>query len=452
MNTTMASLRWLAHATPAASPRIGPSLRRLAFGLACLALPALAMAAPLLDGGSRGSWTEQKVSADVPGPDNSFGYAVAVEGDVAVVGEPYGAVDGNPEQGLAHVYVREGGTWTQSQVLVADDGAAGDGFGFSVSISGGTILVGAPYATVGANGGQGAAYVFRQSGGSWSQEQKLVTAAGGASNNFGWSVAVSGATAIVSAPVAPVGENALQGNATVFTEDAGSWTEGPTLVAADGTGFATFGSAVAIDGDTIVIGANGVNSYFGAAYVFERSGTDWIQVARLAPDDGTTLEFFGISVAVSGENAIVGAYNQRVGDNNGQGSAYVFTASAGTWTQAQKLVASDGAASARFGLAVDIDGATALVGSYFADVDANVNQGAAYVFRLEGGTWNETDKLVASDGAADENLGNAVALSGDTALVGVLNAEIDGNAGAGAAVFFTAPADDTIFADGFELP
>ena len=451
MNTTMASPRPLAHATPG-SPRMRRSLRRLAFGLACLVAPAFAVAGSPLDAGSRGSWTEQKVSAEVPAPDNSFGYAVAVDGDIAVVGEPYGAVAGNSGQGLAHVYVRAGGTWSETQVLVADDGAAGDGFGFSVSISGGTILVGAPYATVGENGGQGAAYAFEESGGSWSQAQKLVTAAGGASNNFGWSVAVSGATAIVSAPVAPVGENALQGNATVFTGDAGSWTEGPTLVADDGTAFATFGSSVAVDGDTIVVGANGVNSYFGAAYVFERSGTDWNQVARLAPDDGTTLEFFGISVAVSGANAIVGAYNQRVGENNGQGSAYVFTRSEDTWTQAQKLVASDGAASARFGLAVAIDGATALVGSYFADVGANVNQGAAYVFRLEGGTWSETDKLVASDGAADENLGNAVALSGDTALTGVLNAEIDGNAGAGAAYFFTAPVADTIFENGFELP
>lgn len=451
MNTTMASPRQPAHAT-AASPRIRRSLRRLAVGLACFLCAASASAASVPDAGSRGSWSEQKVSADVPAPDNSFGYAVAVDGDIAVVGEPYGAVDGNPEQGLAHVYVRAGGSWTETQVLVADDGAASDGFGFSVSISGDTILVGAPYATVGGNGGQGAAYVFQRSGGSWSQAQKLVTAAGGASNNFGWSVAVSGATAIVSAPVAPVGENALQGNATVFTEDAGSWTEGPTLVAEDGAAFATFGSSVAIDGDTLVVGANGVDSYFGAAYVFERSGTDWNQVARLAPDDGTTLEFFGISVAVSGANAIVGAYNQRVGDNNGQGSAYVFTASGGTWTQAQKLVASDGAASARFGLAVAIDGATALVGSYFADVDANVNQGAAYVFRLDGDTWSETDKLVASDGAADDNLGNAVALSGDTALAGVLNAAIDGNPGAGAAYFFTAPVADTIFENGFELP
>ncbi|HEY0230729.1 MAG TPA: FG-GAP repeat protein, partial [Dokdonella sp.] len=331
-----------------------------------------------------------------------------------------------------------------------DDGVAGDGFGFSVSVSGDQILIGAPYATVDGNGGEGTAYVFTRADGSWSQRAKLAPDDGAASFNFGWSVALSGANAVVSAPVAPVGNNALQGKAYVFAENAGTWTQTQALVASDGSASATFGSAVALDGNTAVIGANGVNAYFGAAYVFDGSSGSWLQTGELVPDDGVATEFFGLAVAVSGTTALVGAYNQRVGSNSGQGSAYIYTESGGSWTQQQKLTASDGAASARFGLSVALDGETALIGSYFAAIDGHVRQGAAYLFSRSGTTWTQSGKLVASDGVAEDHFGNAVALSGPAALVGAFDVAIDGNESQGAAYFYTQAADDTIFANGFD--
>ncbi|HET6545800.1 MAG TPA: FG-GAP repeat protein [Rhodanobacteraceae bacterium] len=395
-------------------------------------------------------WLEQKLSASDGGADDSYSYAVAVSGTTAVVGAPYSAVGGNAEQGAVYVYTESDGVWSQVQKLVATDGAASDGFGFSVSLSGDAILVGAPYATVAGNGGQGAAYVFTGSGGNWTQTQKLATDVGESNNNFGWSVSISGATALISSPVAAVGDNILQGKAYIFTETNDVWTQGPTLTADDGTEFSTFGSSVSLDGTTAVIGAAGVNSYFGAAYVFDGSGGSWIQTGELVPDDGTTLEFFGISVSVSGPTALVGAYYQNVDGIDHQGAAYVFTDSGGTWSQAQKLTPSDGAAGARFGLAVALDGPTALIGSYFADIGANPDQGAAYVFTEADGIWSEADKLVASDGSAGDNFGNAVALSGNTALSGAFNATIDGHAGQGAAYIYTQTAGDTIFEDGFD--
>jgi len=367
-------------------------------------------------------WTEQKIEAGNGEADDEFAYAVSVSGTTAAVGVPYSATDD----------------------------AAGDGFGFSVSVSDDQIVIGAPYATVDGNGGEGAAYVFTNAAGVWSQTAKLAPDDGAESYNFGWSVALSGATAVVSAPVAPVGENALQGKAYVFGENAGVWTQTQALVAADGSAFATFGSSVALDGTTAVVGSAGVNAYFGAAYVFDGSGASWVQSGELVPDDGVMTEFFGLAVAVSGSTALVGAYNQRVGNNSGQGSAYVYSASNGNWTQQQKLTASDGAASARFGLSVALDGSTALIGSYFANVDGRSHQGAAYLFTESGGTWTEAGKLVASDGAAGDEFGNAVALSGPTALVGAFNAAVDGQASQGAAYFYTQPPSDTIFADGFE--
>jgi hypothetical protein len=412
------------------------------------AAPATLFAATDSSGAQPLAWAEQKISAPDGAAGDNFSYAVSVSGTTAVVGASNAGV-GNDGRGIAYVFTRSGGIWTAQQTLMADDGAADDGFGFSVSVSGDAVVIGAPYATVGGNGGEGAAYVFTRSGATWSQAQKLGPDDGTSNFNFGWSVALGGATAVITSPVAPVGENALQGKAYVFTDAGGSWSQTQTLLADDGSAFATFGSSVALDGTTVVVGAAGVDSYVGAAYVFDGSGGTWLQTGKLVADDGVATEFFGISVAVSGSTALVGAYNQRVDGHNGQGSAYLFTGSGGTWAQQQKLTASDGAAGARFGLSVALDGSTALVGSYFAAIGGNAQQGAAYVFTRTGGTWNETDKLFASDGAANDHFGNAAALAGDTALIGAFDATIDGQASQGAAYFYTRPTD-LIFADGFD--
>ncbi|MGA9423371.1 MAG: ECF-type sigma factor [Rhodanobacteraceae bacterium] len=393
-----------------------------------------------------GALLEQKIHSSDGAADDNFSYAVAISGSTAVVGAPNAAVDANSGQGSVYVFTESGGTWSQGQRLIADDGAADDAFGFSVSLSGTTILIGAPYATIDGRGGQGAAYVFDGSGGSWTQVQKLTSDDGDSNNNFGWSVAVSGSNALISSPVAPVGQNALQGKAYIFTETSDVWTQGPTLTADDGAAFDSFGYSVALDGTTAVVGAQGVNSYFGAAYVFDGSGGTWIQTGELVPDDGTTLEFFGISVAVSGANALVGAYYQNVDGHAHQGSAYVFTNAGGSWAQARKLTASESAAGDRFGLAVALDGSTALVGAYFA----GNQQGAAYEFTEDAGNWTETRMLVASDGATGDHFGNAVALAGDTAIIGAFDAGIDGHASQGAAYVYTPPGDDTIFANGFD--
>lgn len=256
----------------------------------------------------------------------------------------------------------------------------------------------------------------------------------------------------MSTPVAPVGDNVLQGKAYVFSGNGSAWTQTAILTAVDGSALATFGSSVALDGNPAVVGAAGVNGYVGAAYVFDGSGGTWTQIGELVPADGLATEFFGISVAVSGATALVGAYNQRIDGHNGQGAAYVFAESGGAWSQQQKLTASDGAASARFGLSVAVDGTTALVGSYFASIDTHAQQGAADVFAQADGVWTQTDKLVASDGAAVDHFGNAVSLSGDTAMVGALDAALGANASQGAVYLYGPMVDDTIFGDEFEGP
>ncbi|MGA2226025.1 MAG: FG-GAP repeat protein, partial [Syntrophobacteraceae bacterium] len=202
------------------------------------------------------------------------------------------------------------------------------------------------------------------------------------------------------------------------------------LTASDGPAMNWFGCSVSLsgDGNTALIGAFyatvGANYDQGAAYVFVLSSGTWSQQQKLTASDGVENAFLGspVSLSTDGNTALIGAYEATVGSNAYQGAAYVFVLNDGTWSQQQKLTASDGAAGDNFGYSVSLsaDGSTALIGAYDATVGANAYQGASYVFVLSGETWNEQEKLTASDGAAHDYFGSSVSLSGDgsTALIG----------------------------------
>jgi uncharacterized repeat protein (TIGR01451 family) len=246
-------------------------------------------------------------------------------------------------------------------------------------------------------------------------ETKRLALDGGAGDYFGGSVAISGDTAIVGA----YGDNSNQGSAYIFVHSGGVWSQRAKLTASDGAAFDYFGYSVAISGDTAIVGAYGDNSNQGSAYIFVKPGGGWAtgnQTAKLTASDGVGGDVFGWSVAISGDTAIVGAYN----DDSSRGSAYVFVKPGGGWVtgnQTAKLTASDGVVPDQFGYSVTLSGDTAVVGAR----SDNSNQGSAYVFVKPGGGWatgTETAKLTASDGAGSDNFGSSVAISGDTAVVG----------------------------------
>ena len=219
------------------------------------------------------------------------------------------------------------------------------------------------------------------------------------------------------------------------------WGGQKKLTASDGAATDSFGNSVALSGDTALVGALGgdVGAFAdqGSAYVFVRSGATWTQQQKLVASDGAYSDQFGVSVALSGDTALVGAPSDQVGVNADQGSAYVFVRSGTIWAEQQKLTASDGAADDLFGIAVTLSGDTALVGAHSDDVGANANQGSAYVFVRSGATWTQQQKLVASDGAYVDQFGVSVALSGDTALVGAHSDDVGANANQGSAYVFT---------------
>ena len=310
----------------------------------------------------------------------------------------------------------------QSAKLIASDGLANDLFGNNVAVSGDTAIVGARQHDVGGNANQGSAYIYVRNGTVWSQQAQLNATGGLPDDLFGSSVSIDGNTVIVGALFDDVGANINQGSAYIFVRSAGMWTQQQQLLATGGTGDDRFGFSVSIDGETVIVGAAfdnvGANADQGAAYIFTRSAGMWTQQQQLNATDGAAQDRFGISVAISGDTAIVGSYLDDVGANVNQGSAYIFVRSAGVWSQEAQLTATGGLANDQYGISVSIDGDTAVVGAWVDDVGANLNQGSAYVFARSGTTWTQQQQLTATGGAADDRFGQSVAISGDKIIVG----------------------------------
>jgi hypothetical protein len=373
-----------------------------------------------------------KLLAGDAAADDRFGAAVAVDGDTALVGAPRGdgACPSDPScnSGAAYLFLRGAdGAWAQSAKLTPNDASAGDNFGAAVALSGDTALVGA-YGNGDKGATSGSAYVFqRTEDGAWNQAAKLVPGEGAAGDWFGYSLALEGDTALVGAFLDGA-DGAYSGAAYIFERQSdGRWTEVTKLAASDGAAGDWFGTAVALSGDTVLVGAPGAassGSQSGAAYLFE-PGTDgaWSQVARIAASDGAVDAWFGTAVALEGDTALVGASGDPASGFHA-GAAYFFQRGAGgTWTEQAKLLDVDGAAGDYFGEAVALSGDLALIGAsgdhLVCASDRSCYSGSAYLFqRQEDGAWVQAARLEATDGAAGDWFGAQVALSGRDALVG----------------------------------
>ncbi len=376
-----------------------------------LTATCLVTAAAASDAKAAGGSTFVPQGSEAGSNDAFFGYSVSIDGDTAVVGA---LNDGG--KGAAYVFVRSGIAWSLQQQLTAADGASGDQFGYSVAVSGNTAVVGA----VAKASSQGYVYVFARSGAVWSQAQEFTASDGAANDCFGCSVAVRSTTAVVGAPQRSGGTGA----AYVFASTGGVWQQQQEFSGqASGDSFG-FSVALSPDATTALLGAYGASNQVGKAYALTMSGT-WAnppQQAILTASDGQAHDRFGYSVAAGNGTVIVGAYQ-----NAGQGAAYVFMGGGGAWSQQTKLVAADGAANDSFGYSVALSGNTAAAGAY--EKSGPAGPGAAYVFTNTGGAWSQQEVSAPSTG---QYFGYSVAASGTTALVGAFGASGD----SGAAYFF----------------
>lgn len=394
-------------------------------------------------------WLEQKVTADDGVAGDSFGTSAVIDGTTALIG----AIGGADSPGAVYVFTNQDGTWTQTEKLTADDGADGDQFGYSVALKGDTAVIGSVFAAIGDNGHQGAVYVFKNDGtGTWLQSQKLVAADGAIDDQLGWSVAYDGTRIIGGAPGVTIDGNFATGTVYVFENDGTQWNQSAELNADDGTGSSDFGFSVAVAGDRLLIAAanadvDGVTAQ-GAAYAFTYASGAWTQAQKIVPaDDGGAN--FGYAMAYDGVNALISSPFSTVGDNAFQGAVYAYVDDGTTFTQTQKIVTDDGQTFDVTGISVAMDGDTAVFGSPFV----NASQGAGYLFQLSGDDgWVQQLKFTASDSISGDGaaFGFSAAIGGGSLLFGQALATINENASQGAAYFYVPQIPDEIFADGFD--
>lgn len=347
---------------------------------------------------------------------DDFGGAVALDGDTAVVGASADDTQG-ANAGAVYVFLRREKTWILQAKLLAADGASGDYFGTAVAISGGTILIGAPYDSNQGRFLAGSAYVFvKNADGIWAQQAKLASGDLQDLDAFGSWVAIVGDTALVGAS----GDDVNKGSAYVFTRTGSTWAERAKLQPSNLAAGARFGSSGSQSGSTVLIGApsDTVDSVpTGAVHVFVGGGGTWTPEARLAANDGQRLDSFGDAVTVAGDTALIGALYGDSAAGTRVGAAYVFERDAGSWTETAKLVASDGEDLDYFGTSVALAGATALIGASGDDNQNGASAGAVYAFEESGGTWTEEGKILASDGSEGDGFGFSLS-RGQAMLVG----------------------------------
>ena len=375
-----------------------------------------------------------------------FGISVAIDGDTAVVG----ADRANSRKGSVYIFTREStGNWTQQAELEGE--VAGDQFGWSVAVEGDTVVVGA-HAYDGEDDegntltNSGAVYVFTKptSSGGWAdtiaEPVKLTATTPEAYAFFGGSVDLDGNTLAIGSRLYNAGGKLSAGAAYVFTETNDVWSQAAKLTASTSLQLAYLGYSLAVDGDTVLVGAYGDDTVFGelgsgSAYVFDKPPGGWTdgnETAKLTASDRQPSGYFGFSVALDGDTAVIGAKQHNdPGTGTGSGAAYVFARESGVWGEKAKLTPSDAAAGDNFGVSVAVEDGTVVVGSW-QDDDNGRNSGSAYVFEKPDLGWAstfETLKLTAPNGAANDRFGWSVAVDlddqrGDLALVGAYSDDI----------------------------
>jgi len=363
---------------------------------------AIALAAVVFQGET--TWVERSRLPHSGRPRDEYGSAVAVDGDTLLVADPapLGAAGGDGK-GAVFVFRGAGHEWREEAVLVPADLAVADNYGASVALRGDTAVVGAWADDDGGNA-TGSVYVFERSGTTWVEAAKLHASDPGEIHRFGWSLAFDGETIVVGAD----GVNLAEGAAYVFVRQGPGWIEQAKLLPESWVGtYPVFGDAVAIDGERALVGAPGDQeggADAGAAYVFRRSGTSWAQEAKLVPPAGAATHWAGKAVALAGDVAVVGEHAGAA-----TASALVYRRVNGAWTFERDLVPEPPATL--FGRALSSEPGTLVCG-------APSGEGWVYVFEHGPQGWSQAPRLVASDAHAANGFGTAVAVRGGRLAVG----------------------------------
>jgi hypothetical protein len=322
--------------------------------------------------------------------------------------------------GISNTYAQLSAT--ELDRIFASDAAQGDGYGFAVDVDGDRAVIGSRFDDDAGNA-SGAAYVYLRDPqtGLWEQETKLVMATAAAGDNFGSSVAIDGDVIVIGAPQDDinVGSN-FHGSAHVFTRGPGGWDAGVELLPLDADiAYQNYGISVDIDNDTIVVGVaydNDKGTASGSAYVFELVSETWQRTGKLLPPITESNQNFGWSVAIDMDTIVIGAPHWTA---SGVGSAYVFTRANGWTDSSSTLPATDNLAGDEFGWSVAVSGDIAVVGARMDD-DAvhGVDSGSITIFEHSSGNWSHKGKFATSNSDLNDRFGTDVATNGEAVIAG----------------------------------
>ena len=361
-------------------------------------------------------YSSTKLTNGLSTKSKKLGMSVAIDGDIIITGDPNDSFEGT-DSGSTSVFNLSSDTWIQQAQITADDIYQGYLFGESVDIDGDTAVIGAT------GGAKGAVYVFVLLNSIWAQQAKLEDLATDSFAQFGKSVAISGDTMVVGAPTDAAPETD-SGSAFVFTRTDDVWGKVAQLAPSGRTYTLSnnrFGKSIAIDSERIYIGApgdlsaNGTDS--GAVYVFTLSDGSWVEKAKLHASDGGEGDNFGHSISVFNDTLVVGAPSD---DSNGtdSGATYVFVRNAaGEWNEEVKLIASDGAYDDNFGWSVAVGADVAIVGALYANAPGS-DSGSLYTYDRTGTNWSERSILTGTDTTSNDRLGTSVSISDNVAVSG----------------------------------
>jgi len=365
--------------------------------------------------------------SDIDGNDY-FGYSVAIDNGIIIVGA-FGESEGGSNAGAAYIYKYNGSSWTGEQKLLSSDIGISDRFGKSVAIENDIIVVGA----YGEDTDTGAAYVFRLSGEIWAEEQKLTASNKKESDFFGWASAIDNEVIVVSARNEGINSS---GSAYIFRYD-GTWTEEQIIQSSDIEANDRFGCSIAIEEDVIAISSESEDTGgndVGAVYIFRYNGAEWIEEQKIQASDKEANDYFGKDVGISNNVIVVGAYLEDTGED-GAGAAYVFRYNGTEWIEEQKLQASYVEGTAYFGVRVAIDNDIIMVGASGEDTKGS-NAGAVYIFKYNGSSWVEVQKIYSNDIGDADWFGESMDMNNDMAIIGATGESEGGGNNAGAAYIY----------------
>jgi hypothetical protein len=353
---------------------------------------------------------------------DELGYAVSVSGNFVLAGARSDDIGANVNQGSAYLYKQLNDSWVHQIKLTASDGKANDNFGNAVAISGDFAVVGAYLHDVGAKQDQGAAYVYRRQGTAWFFQAKLVANDGEAGDFFGNAVAIHHDYIAVGAYGDDVGANVNQGSVYVFKRSGSTWGQQTKLAAADGGASDNFGVSVAIFGNTIVSGCYrkdiGSNADQGAAYVYVGQSNVWIEQAKLWSNTGQTQDNFGFSVSLYQDKIAIGIPGSDYSTYVNPGAAQVYKRVGSTWSLEGNLYAATPQSQAQLGTNICLYDNHVLVSAYQEDYAAMGNQGRTYLFNFQYFRWQLKGAMRNNEGEANDWLGFGLGLSGEFAVCG----------------------------------